>query len=82
MSCPQGRLVEHPCSWPGSSHRAFPATLLGLSCLRDQEGGMGWLDCLGTLQPTVACIQGKMVSEGSHVRCTAGGAAGKREGPS
>lgn len=48
MSCPHGRLVEHPkrspCSWPGSSHGAFPATLLGLSCLRDQEGGMGWLD--------------------------------------
>ena len=37
--------------------------------------------CLGTLQPTVAGIRGELVSEGSHVRCAAGGAAGKREGP-
>ena len=46
MSCPQGRLVEQPkrspCSWPGSSHRAFPATLSPWSFLSQRPGG--WLD--------------------------------------
>ena len=38
--------------------------------------------CLGTLPSTVAGIRGEMVSKGSNVRCRAGRATGKREGPS